>query len=250
MFGNMLYFDAPKISEYRAIVKGEKNIKIGKIDVSSGKDANIKLPIAGGDIKTSRSYEATIEESALFDCDEFEKLLIGRDDYFDFTKEDYDLSTLGRGYIIKFESVIREPEAFDMTQTISQFKPYIETSIVRDMGTDEQAAFKLFFETKNPKIPIICECSDHVLCAKMDSKFLKVEYPQLEEFESSEVTILARMISSNDVSKQKAIFDPLKDFISLNRAIRRSITNDRPDGLKELFLDEEYRNIEVLAIYQ
>ena len=58
MFGNMLYFDAPKISEYRAIVKGEKNIKIGKIDVSSGKDANIKLPIAGGDIKTSRSYEA------------------------------------------------------------------------------------------------------------------------------------------------------------------------------------------------
>lgn len=250
MFGNVLYFDKKKIMDYRAIAQGEKNIKIGKVDISNAKDANLKLPIAGGEIRATKSYEATIEESDLFDCAEFESILSGCDDYFDFTEGDYDLGTLTRGHIIKFESTIHVPEEFDMTQTIAQFKPYLMSSISKDMDSDEQAAFRVFFESENPKIPIVSECQDFVLCSKIDSKLLKIDYAQLDEYESLEVTILARILSSSSVSMQKAIFDPLKDFISLNRAIRRSMSSDRPDGLKELYIDEDYRNIEIIAIYQ
>lgn len=251
MFVNMIYYDAPRVSDFGAIIKGSKNIKIEKMDIVNDKGANIALPAVGGNIKASKSYEATIEESILFDCQEFEKLLVGRDDYFDFTENvGLDIATLGRGHIIKFDSTIKVPEEFDLTQTIAQFKPYLISSISKDMDSDEGAAFSAFFESANPKIPIIAECDDVVLSAKIDSKFLMVDYTQMEEYESLEVSILARIISTNIVSASKAIYDPLKDFISLNRAIRRSLTDNRPDGLKELFNDEDYKVIEILAIYQ
>ncbi|MDR3541969.1 MAG: hypothetical protein P4L69_13520 [Desulfosporosinus sp.] len=116
MFGNLLYYDTKKINDYKAIIRGSRNVKIEKMDISNDKGANIHLPIAGGEIKATKSYEATIEESLLFDCDEFERLLAERDDYFDFTQSsDFDITTLRRGYIMKFDSTISIPEAFDLT---------------------------------------------------------------------------------------------------------------------------------------
>ena len=51
------------------------------------------------------------------------------------------------------------------------------------------------------------------------------------------------------VKSQKAFYDPLKDFMTLNRVMRRSIEG-RTDGLNEIYADKDYRTIEVLAIYQ
>lgn len=123
-------------------------------------------------------------------------------------------------------------------------------SISKDMDTDEQEAFKTFFASSQVKIPLVTELQNYLLCSKIDSQYLGIEYPQLEEYETSEVTILARIISQDIISRNKAVFDPLKDFIVLNRSFRRSMSNERPDGLKELYLDEDYRSIEILAIYQ
>lgn len=51
---------------------------------------------------------------------------MGRDDFFDFTQsEDYDLTTMSRGTIIKFDGYIKVPEEFDYTQTIDRFKPLL-----------------------------------------------------------------------------------------------------------------------------
>lgn len=251
MFGNVIYFDSKKISDYAAIARGSKNLRIEKMDISNDKGANLTLPIVGGDVKVTKSYEATIEENNLFDCDEFEHLLSGRDDYFDFTESsNFDITTLRRGYIVKFESTISIPEAFDLTQTIAQFKPLLISSISKDMPTDEQEAFKTLFSSAEIKIPLLSECKDCILCAKLESKCLKTEYAQLDDYETSDVTILARIVSPNMIDKSKEIFDPLKDFISLNRTMRRSMSNERPDGLQSIYLDEDYKNIEILAIYQ
>ena len=62
-------------------------------------------------IKTMKTYKAKVQESLLYNCDEFEKLLSGRDDYFDFTQSsDFDLMTMSRGVIIKFDGYIKEYE--------------------------------------------------------------------------------------------------------------------------------------------
>lgn len=251
MFGNVLFFDSQKVNEYKTILKKAKNLKIKKMYISNDNETNAELSIDSSMIKTSKSYEASIEESVLFECDEFERLLDGRPDYFDSTKSnDFDIKTMQRGFIIKFDGYIVVPEKFDLTQMITLFKPMLMSSITKDMDNDEQEAFKKFFESKDINIPIMAECDNHLLCAKINSKSLRIEYNQLEEYDSTEVTIIARITSNSDISKKKPIFDPLKDFISLNRTIRRTMVNDRPEGLQEIFTDEDYRNIEILAIYQ
>lgn len=51
------------------------------------------------------------------------------------------------------------------------------------------------------------------------------------------------------VKLQKVFCDPLKNFMTLNRVMRRSIEG-RTDGLNERYADKDYRTIEILAIYQ
>lgn len=250
MFGSMIYYDDKRISEYSAIARGTKNIKIEKMNISDGKDVGLDISIIGGGLKHSRSYEATVEESVLFDCIKFEGLLSGRDDYFDFTEHKYDLATIGRGNIIKFDGIVTVPNAFDLTQTISQFMPYIKSAMAIDMDKNRKLALDIFLTANNPKIPIISECQDCVLCSKIESKYLKVELSQLEEIENTDATMLARIVSNNLISKEKPIYDPLKDFISLNRTLRRSLDEKRTEALQMLYADDEYRRVEILAIYQ
>ena len=251
MFCNVIYYDKNKIDEYRAVVKGQRNLQIDEYEVSNDKGVQIDLKAFGAGAKANKTYKAKVQESLLYNCDEFEKLLTGRDDFFDFTQsENYDLTTMRRGTIIKFDGYIKVPEEFDYTQTIARFKPLLVDSVVNDsMDKSEQAAVKAFFETTDTKIPILIDLNEQLMCSKLASNNMLVKYEDMEEYEELEVTIIARIISSGMVKAQTAFYDPLKDFMTLNRVIRRSVEG-RTDGLNEIYVDKDYRTIEVLAIYQ
>ena len=245
MFGNVIYYDKNKIDEYRAVVKGQRNLQIDEYEVSNDKGVQIDLKAFGADAKANKTYKAKVQESLLYNCDEFEKMLTGRDDFFDFTQsENYDLITMRRGTIIKFDGYIKVPEEFDYTQTIDRFKPLLVASIVNDsMDKSEQDAIKSFFEATDTKIPVLIDLNEQLMCSKLISNNMLVKYEDMEEYEELEVTI------SGMVKSQKAFYDPLKDFMTLNRIMRRSIEG-RTDGLNEIYADKDYRTIEVLAIYQ
>ena len=108
-------------------------------------------------------------------------MLMGRDDFFDFTQsEDYDLTTMSRGTIIKFDGYIKVPEEFDYTQTIDRFKPLLVASIVNDsMDKPEQAAVKSFFETTDTKIPVLIDLRERLMCSKLISNNMLVKYTDL-----------------------------------------------------------------------
>ena len=236
VFGNVVYYDKKKIDEYRAVVKGQRNLQIDEYEVSNDKGIQVDLKAFGADAKANKTYKAKVQESLLYNCDEFEKLLTGRDDFFDFTQsEDYDLKTMNRGTIIKFDGYIKVPEEFDYTQTIDRFKPLLVASLVS--------------ETTDTKIPVLIDLNNQLMCSKLISNNMLVKYEDMEEYEELEVTVIARIISSGMVRAQKAFYDPLKDFMTLNRVMRRSIEG-RTDGLYEIYADKDYRTIEVLAIYQ
>ncbi len=251
MFGNVIYYDKGKIDEYKAVIKGQKNIEVDEYEISNDKGAQFGLKAIGADIKASKSFKAKVQESLLYECDEFEKLLEGRDDYFDFTQSSgYDLTTISRGSIIKMDVYIKVPEEFDYTQTIDKFKPMLISSIVSDgMDKSEEMAVRTFMETPDTKIPILIDFDNELMCSKLASKNMMERYENMDEYEDLEVTIIARVISGNKVDARKAFYDPLKDFMILNRVVRRSM-GDRMEGMNEIFADRDYRNVEVLAIYQ
>ena len=171
MFGNVVYYDKKKIDEYKAVIKGQKNLEVEEYEVSNDKGVQVDLKAFGADAKASKTYKAKVQESLLYNCDEFEKLLNGRDDYFDFTQSSgFDLTTMSRGVIIKFEGYIKIPEEFDFTQTIDKFKPMLVASLVNDtMDKSEQEAMKVFFETSDTKIPVLIDFDELLMCSKLIS---------------------------------------------------------------------------------
>jgi hypothetical protein len=242
MFGNVIYYDEKKLNEYKSVASGKQNVKILNLEIENDKNASINFPLGGIGAKSNKSYSATIEESLLYNCNEFEKYLEDRDDYFDFTiSGEYDISTLQRGYIIKIDGFICIPNEFDMAQALHQY---------RELFLKESPEMKDFINDSNTKVPLIIQHDEISLCGKIESDFLKIKYVDLEEYENIEVTILARVMSSRLISKTKPIYDPLKDFITFNREIRRKFINDRPDELNEIYIDEDYVSIEIIAIYQ
>ena len=72
----------------------------------------------------------------------------------------------------------------------------------------------------------------------------------IQEFTDTdeEVTILAR-VSSNKKRADKPFYDPLKDFLSLNRTARKSL-EPRDKSMEPVKVDDDYRMIDVLAIYR
>ena len=251
MFGNVLYYDKKKLNEYQSIIKGKRNLEINEYDITNDKGAKVDLKAFGIDINAIKAYKAKIQESLLLNCDEFEKSLNGRDDYYDFTiSSEYDITTMRRGSIIKFDGYIKVPEEFDLIQTIDKFKPMLIESMTTDeMEKSEQDALRKFLSSTNAKIPVFMDLDEQLLCSKILSENLLIEYEELEEYDELEVTILARITSSNLVNATKAFYDPLKDFMTLNRAMRRNM-GDRSECLREIFAEVDYRTIEIIAIYQ
>ena len=49
--------------------------------------------------------------------------------------------------------------------------------------------------------------------------------------------------------KPLPVFDIYKDFLGLNRALRKQITQDRSDEFASIDIDEDYLGLELLAIY-
>ena len=253
MFGNIIYFDKKKVNDYMSIITGKKSVNITALEVKNEKGLGINFPMFTGDANKITSYTATMNENLLYDSNEFEKLLQGREDYFDFidgNPDSYSITTMKRGYIARFESEMFIPEKFDIIQLIEQFKPMILESVSKNMQNEEKKAFNEFFKSSGAKIPVIYEIGDITCCSKIESKNLFIDYSQLEEYEKETVIVVARIISSRLVNKSIEIYDPLKDFISLNRMARRQFCNDTPDELKKLYSDDDYMRLEVLSIYQ
>ena len=91
MLGNVIYYDKKKIDEYRYVIKGQRNLEIKEYEISNDRGVQLDLKAVGADAKASKTYTAKIQESLLYNCSEFEKLLYGRDEFFDCTQSlDYE----------------------------------------------------------------------------------------------------------------------------------------------------------------
>lgn len=177
-------------------------------------------------------------------------MLVGRDDYFDFTvSADYDIATVPSRSIVKMDGSLSIPEEFDLLKVIDLFKPWLMNSDeMLDMEETSRMAIQTFLgSAQATKIPLIFECEGGLLCTKLLQNNLLIDYEELTELED-DVTILAR-ITSNIVDKNKAFYDPLKDFIKLNRMMRKSL-GQRDEGLQPIIVDSAYRVIEILAMYR
>lgn len=233
MFGNLIYYDKKKINQYSALITG-RNVehKEDKVDTF---------------VNQVSDY--------LLECSEFERLLQQREDYIDFAdgKQDITIAEVKMSSIIRVTGEIYIPEQFDMIHLIEEYKPQILSGIdCKDDG--ERELLNHVFNSSKMKIPIFCElgseCDYWLGIGKASPENMLIEYNELEDYEGKELTIIAK-IESRKFFKDKPlpVFDIYKDFLGLNRALRKQIIQDRSDEFANIDIEEDYLGLELLAIY-
>jgi|GEM_PF-438300 len=253
MFRSFIYANTDKIYEYYSlidesikekIVKGERKINVnGKLSA--------KMFALGGE-KTN-TYQTEFSQYFLSDYHHFETKLeeLDGEKYFDLEQsfENYDIKSLPKASIGKLESSFYVPEGFDFVDLIHKFMPAIKPTL--DIKEEEEGLYDAFLGDTKADIPIVFEFDNNLVTGKLDNRFLLEDYNQLEEYESDEVTVLFRLLSKKN-GNNIVIYDPLKDFIKLNRTLRRSadFSKSGSDEFSPIKLDGSVIKIEVIAIYR
>ena len=254
MFRTLIYFDEKRVLEYKSLIERKKAVAIRNVKITNEKSGKAQISILSGGIAGKSEMDGEVLENYLLDCEEFENLLEERDDYFDFTEEDYDLETISRSSIIRFNATFNIPHEFDMIDLVNQFRPMLIKGV--DIESKEEAALlKSILGKESTKIPIFIE-SDELLAnrlgySKINSNYLCCSLNSIEDYENDEVTIIAKVISKRDVNNRPiVVYDIMKDLFSMSRSLRRQFMDSKIDGVENIEINENFVTLEILAIYQ
>lgn len=252
MFRSFIYLDEDKLYTYKRQIDG-KNTAQPKA-VSQKKSAGFSAAMSGFGVNGAMetSIDGEFERDVSFDYDHFELNLakLEGEDYFDCVLNDeYDLTTIPAMKLLRICSGFEIPEAFDVINLIDQFKPMLMGQI-ETKSAGEQEALEGFLGNASADIPFVIECDDVTISGKLNAKYLCEEHASLEDYADQDVYILCKVVGM--VRKDTVeIFDPLKDFIRLPRAMRRQMTaNGNPVELDKISVEGPVLKVEVIAIYK
>lgn len=164
----------------------------------------------------------------------------------DITK-DYDLNTVPNMSIIRVNGSFEIPEQFDMFNLAQNFMPLLKSQI-QTSSQDEKELMETFLGNASADIPVVMESEDLIVSSKLSTSFLEEEYAQLEEYSEQEVYMLCKVVGKMQ-KDQVEIFNPLKDFVKLPRAVRRSMDSNSRE-LEPIIIDGPVLKVEVIAIYK
>ena len=244
MFRNFVYLDEKAVACYAA------QLGLGNGDRFDLRKARVSasLGIASAELEAEKSK---LEVSNFVLYDQFEKQLSTLEgvDYFDFTEGKYDYETLPPGSMFKFRGYISVPEEFDMIETMGKFAPLLKgTAFLEsdEQGTAEQFLLSLL-NGRNAQIPVLLEGLGIGVTSKLKTGYLSEDGSlDIEAIEDIEAVFLCKVESYSEESKV-AIYDPLRDFMKLGRAVRRKAK--RGEGLESIEVDGPILKAELISIY-
>lgn len=252
MFRSFIYLDDSKLYTYKRQIDG-KNTANPKT-LSQKKTAGFSATMKGFGLNgaTETSVDSEFEKDVSFDYDHFELDLnnYSGTDYFDCVLNcEYDLTTIPSMKLLRICNSFEIPEAFDVVTLIDQFKPMLIGQI-ETKSTGEQEALMSILENASADIPFVIEHDDITISGKLNTKFLCEDYASLEDYADQDVYMLCKVVGI--VRKDLVeIFDPLKDFIRLPRAMRRQMSaTGNSTGLDKIIIGGPVLKVEVIAIYK
>lgn len=252
MFRSFIYLDVDKLYTYKRQIDG-KNAATPKTVTQKktrGFSAAAKVFELNGETETS--IDGEFEKDVSFDYDLFELDLsrLDGEDYFDCVlNSDYDLTTIPAMKLVRICSGFEIPESFDAVNLINRFTPLLMGHI-ETKSAGEQEALEEILGKASADIPFVIEYDDITISGKLNAKYLLEEYASLEDYIDQDVYLLCKVVGM--VRKDSVeIFDPMKDFIRLPRAVRRQMTADgKSIGLDKISMEGPVLKVEVIAIYK
>lgn len=249
MFRSFIYLNEEKMYSYLRQIDKEFANQPTKISKRKTREGTIGNGLLGMNAGTETEEKRELVKDITKDYDRFEKKLDELDgtEYFDLILEDYDLNTVPSMSIVRLNGSFEIPEQFDMFNLAQNFMPLLKSQI-QTSSQDKKELMETFLENASADIPIIMESEGLIVSSKLSTSFLEEEYAQLEEYSEQEVYMLCKVVGKMQ-KNQVEIFNPLKDFIKLPRAVRRGMDSDS-DGFESIIIDGPVLKVEVIAMYK
>lgn len=247
MFRSFIYLDQDALSRYASHLGLSPNLRVKELDGSVGAslgrvNANVSVSAenSSSDSEPARAYEAF--ERKLADC--------ARGDYFDFLDSSgYDASTLPSMCLFRFAGVAMVPEGFDLLDAMRKLMPLFSKTGMIDLNrADASTEFAVQMLTQNQgAIPVVIDGLEIPVVSKLKTEWLEGGDPMvLEDIQDDDAIFLCKVVA-HAKGEKVPIFDPLRDFMKVNRALRR--TMKRSEGLEIVYEEGPVIRAEVVAIY-
>lgn len=254
MFRSFIYLDQDKLYAYKSIIDGKLSPQLKEMKKTKKVSAGFDAYGAGIGVSSEGTITGEFTKNPDYDYNEFEESLdkIEGEDYFDFimNSDVYDLTSVPSMKLIRINSTFSIPEQFDLVNLIDLFKPMLMGKI-ETKTSNEQEALNNFIGNASADIPVVLEFDDVIIAGKLNAKSLSEDYTSLEEYSDQEVTFLCKVVGVSRCANVE-IFNPLKDFIRLNRTLRRSMENSPSNniGLEPIIVEGPVLKVEIIAIYK
>ena len=250
MFRSFVYLNDEKFYSYKCIVDGKVPVTRTNYSTSGRVGTNFSLGTLSLDAAKEKSEEGEYRHSVEYDYNDFEHRLESLEGttFFDFIlhNDEYAFSTLPQMCLIKLNGYIDIPESFDMLTMVSQYKDIIFS--VASMPKDKEEAARLILENSSADIPITIDCEDCIISSKLNVQYLLQNYTDLERFSEIPATILCKV--EGYIDKQSVvIYNPTRDFVRLNRSIRRASRLEENEALRPISVEGPVLKVEIVAIY-
>lgn len=242
MFRSFVYINEDALRRYA------EQLAIGESKLTARK---INLAAKAGPVQAGAEFASDGRNLSLTHLyDEFEKALEGQaDEYFDFLTDSPDPQTLPPMSIVRFRGTAEVPEQFDAIAMMRQYAPMFDEAGMletEDGGVPKEFLLSLVAK-KDAYAPLMINGLDIPVFSKLGMTYIaEGDISLLEEIESEEAVFLFKVLSHCN-NEQIVVYDPLRDFMKLNRAARRSM--DRSSGLEEIRIAGPVIKGELIAIY-
>ena len=251
MFRSFIYLDEDKMYSYKRQIS-PNNGESPKKKRTTSLAVNAGTKALGVSAKNETETETEISADSAYDYDQFEAALseLEGDDYFDTVMNpDHDLTTVPPMKIIRICSRISIPEEFDLVNAIHPFLPFFVGQVETE-SKEENELLHSVFDKAVADIPFLADDCDIAVAGKLAKKNLLEDLSSFEDYEGQEVYLLCKVVGLSRKDEVE-IFDPLKDFVRLPRAIRRQMeSNGRTEGLEKIKIPGPVLKVEVIAIYK
>lgn len=249
MFRSFIYLDQEKMYSYLRQIDADYANQPVELNKKKTRGGSFGTDFLGVNAGTEIEEKREVTKDVIKDYDRFEKKLeeLSGSEYFDLALDDYDINTVPRMSIIRVNGRFEIPEQFDMFSVAQKFMPLI-TSQIETSSNNERELMEAFLGKASADIPIVMEDEELTIASKLSIGSLEEDYAELEEYNEQEVYILCKVVGI--IQKDKVeIFNPLKDFIKLPRAVRRGMDSGN-QGMEPILVDGPVLKVEVIAIYK
>lgn len=165
-----------------------------------------------------------------------------------FLSDDFDEKTVPPMSLMRHNGCASIHDSFDLMNAIKTFAPFLKAAGQLKVSNTEIPDDLILglLNCENVQVPLLIDGLNIQVYSKLKTQFIvDGDISVIEDLEDEEVTFLCRVESH--LRKDNVVYDPLKDFMKLGRALKRRI-NMTPE-LEEVIVPDLALKVELIAIY-